>query len=400
MIKQEVTLPIDQSTFWTDSTCVLCCTENKGKRFQTFVANHISAILDQSTTTQWRHVDTIQNPADEASRGMTVEALLNNERLIQGPDFLKQPEEEWPQRPTDMGKISPNDPEVKKTAQAFASETSEQIKDYISKTFERFSSWTRLKRVVVWILRYKGMLRRQSQLRKENKKINFQSGKGEIVSLTVCKIRDAEEVIIKYVQHQSFKEDMQTLSRVTEETQDKKIAVKKCSNICKLDPFVENGFIRIGGRLHNAPIKIDARHPIILPKKHHVVNLIIDYYHRASGHSGVEYTLPILRQGYWIISVRSIVRSTINKCFNCRRCQAPVMQQKMASLPEDRITPSKPPFSYVGVDCFGPFLVHRGRATAKRYGVLFTCLAICAVHIEVVHSMDTESFINALCHFI
>ena len=299
-----------------------------------------------------------------------------------------------------MGKISPNDPEVKKTAQAFASETSEQIKDYISKTFERFSSWTRLKRVVVWILRYKGMLLRQSQLRKENKKINFQSGKGEIVSLTVCKIRDAEEVIIKYVQNQSFKEDMQTLSRVTEETQDKKIALKKCSNIYKLDPFVENGFIRVGGPLHNAPTKIDPRHPIILPKKHHAVNLIIDYYHRASGHSGVEYILPILRQGYWIISVRSIVRSTINKCFNCRRCQAPVMQQKMASLPEDRITPSKPPFSYVGVDCFGPFLVRRGRATAKRYGVLFTCLAICAVHIEVVHSMDTESFINALHHLI
>ena len=151
---------------------------------------------------------------------------------------------------------------------------------------------------MAWIQRYKGMLRRQSQLRKENKKIIFQSGKGEIVSLTVCKIRDAKEVIIKYVQNQSFKEDMQTLSRVTEETQDKKIAVKKCSNICKLDPFVENGFIRIGGRLHNAPIKIDARHPIILPKKHHVVNLIIDYYHRASGHSGVKYALPILRQGY------------------------------------------------------------------------------------------------------
>ena len=253
---------------------------------------------------------------------------------------------------------------------------------------------------MAWILRYKGMLRRQSQLRKENKKINFQSGKGEIVSLTVCKIRDAKEVIIKYVQNQSFKEDMQTLSRVTEETQDKKIAVKKCSNICKLDPFVENGFIQIGGRLHNAPIKIDARHPIILPKKHHVVNLIIDYYHRASGHSGVEYTLSLLRQGYWIIGARSIVRNIINKCFNCRRRQAPVMQQKMASLPEDRITPSKPPFTYVGVDCFGPFLVRRGRATAKRYGVLFTCLAICAVHIEVVHSMDTESFINALCHFI
>ena len=76
MIKQEVTLPSDQSTFWTDSTCVLCYIENKDKRFQTFVASRISAILEQSTTTQWRNVDTIQNPADEASRGMTVKALL------------------------------------------------------------------------------------------------------------------------------------------------------------------------------------------------------------------------------------------------------------------------------------------------------------------------------------
>ena len=142
------------------------------------------------------------------------------------------------------------------------------------------------------------MLHKPSQLRKENEKINFQSRKSEIFPLTVCEIRDAEEVIIKLVQNQSFKEDMQTLRRVTEETQDKKIAVKKCSNIYKLDPFMESGFIRVGGRLHNAPIKIDAKHPIILPKKHHVVNLIIDYYHRASGHSGVEYTLSLLRQGY------------------------------------------------------------------------------------------------------
>ena len=348
MIKQEVTLSIDQSTFWTDSTCVLRYVENKDKRFQTFVANRISAILDQSTATQQRHVDTVQNPADEASRGITVEALLNNERWIKGPDFLKQPEEEWPQRRTDMGKISPDDPEVKKTAEAFASETSEQTEDYISKTFERFSSGTRLKRVVAWILRYKGMLRKQSQLRKENKKINFQSSKGKIVPLTVCEIRDTKEVIIKHLQNQSFKEDMQTLRRVTQVTQEKKITVKKCSNIYKLDPFMENGFMRVGGR-----------------KKHHVVNLIIDYYHRASGHSGVEYTLSLLRQGYWIIGARSIVRNIINKCFNCRRRQTPVMQQKMASLPEDRITPSKPPFTYVRVDCFGPFLVRRGRATAK-----------------------------------
>ena len=87
-------------------------------------------------------------------------------------------------------------------------------------------------------------------------------------------------------------------------------------------------------------------------------------------------------------------------CFDCRKRQAPALQQKMASLPENRVTPSKPPFTSVGVDCFGPFTVRRGRTTAKRYGVLFTCLAVRAVHIEIIHSMDTESFINALRRFI
>jgi len=72
----------------------------------------------------------------------------------------------------------------------------------------------------------------------------------------------------------------------------------------------------------------------------------------------------------------------------------------MASLPEDRVNPSKPPFSYVGVDCFGPLEVRRGRSMVKRYGVLFTCLSIRAIHIEIAHSLDTDSFIDAFRRFI
>ena len=72
----------------------------------------------------------------------------------------------------------------------------------------------------------------------------------------------------------------------------------------------------------------------------------------------------------------------------------------MSDLPIDRVTPSQPPFTCVGVDCLGPFFVRRGRSEVKRYGVLFTCLAIRAVDVEVVHSLDTGSFINALIRFI
>jgi len=152
--------------------------------------------------------------------------------------------------------------------------------------------------------------------------------------------------------------------------------------------------------LRQAPIDNDARHPIILPKGHHIVKLIIKYYHHISGHSGLEYTLALIRQRYWIINARSTVRSVLNECFSCRKHQAPTSQQKIANLPEDRITPSKPPFTYTGLDCFGPFEVRRGRTNVKRYGVIFTCLTLRAVHIEVANSLDTESFINALRQFI
>lgn len=72
----------------------------------------------------------------------------------------------------------------------------------------------------------------------------------------------------------------------------------------------------------------------------------------------------------------------------------------MADLPKDRLIADQPPFTYVGIDYFGPFYVRRGRSLVKRYGVIFTCLIIRAVHIEVSHSLDTDSFILALRRFL
>lgn len=72
----------------------------------------------------------------------------------------------------------------------------------------------------------------------------------------------------------------------------------------------------------------------------------------------------------------------------------------MADMPLNRISPDEPPFTSVGVDCFGPFEVKRGRSKVKRYGVIFICLALRAVHIKVAASLETDSFINTLRLFI
>ena len=72
----------------------------------------------------------------------------------------------------------------------------------------------------------------------------------------------------------------------------------------------------------------------------------------------------------------------------------------MAALPAERLTPGKSPFEFTGVDYFGPVFVTQGRSQVKRWGCLFTCLTTRAVHLEVAHTLDTESFLCALSRFI
>ncbi|XP_067380596.1 uncharacterized protein [Channa argus] len=80
------------------------------------------------------------------------------------------------------------------------------------------------------------------------------------------------------------------------------------------------------------------------------------------------------------------------------------MEQQMAGLPPDRLS-TEAPFTHVGLDVFGPWNVctrrtRGGQANSKRWAVMFTCLSVRAVHIELIESMDSSSFINALRRFI
>ncbi|XP_068757547.1 uncharacterized protein [Montipora capricornis] len=230
----------------------------------------------------------------------------------------------------------------------------------------------------------------------------------EVQPINVDEMKNVEREILRLVQRESFLSEITALHHAKRTKMDDDVTGQRVKNAAgrnsplrQLNPFLsEDGLIRVGGRLGRAPISDEARHQVILPRQHHVVELIIRHYHKVSGHSGQEYVLSLIRQHYWIIKARTTLRRLLSACFSCRRRQAPIQEQKMAHLPEDRVTPSKPPFSFVGVDSFGPYHVLRGRTIIKRYGVIFTCLAIRAVHIEIVHSLDTQSFINALRRFI
>merc|ERR1712002_32123 len=104
-------------------------------------------------------------------------------------------------------------------------------------------------------------------------------------------------------------------------------------------------------------------------------------------------------KGYWILGSSHFVSKFISKCVTCRRLRRSPQVQKMADLPQDRLT-SAPPFTFCGMDCFGPFIIKEGRKELKRYGLLFTCMSSRAIHIEVLNSLTTDAFINALRRFI
>jgi hypothetical protein len=126
-----------------------------------------------------------------------------------------------------------------------------------------------------------------------------------------------------------------------------------------------------------------------------MIESLIQYYHDKEGQAGVNHTLSILRKKYWIVKGGSVVRGVVTKCIRCQTNFKLPVPPKMAPLPADRTA-----FEISGVDLFGPFKVKQGgRATHKRWVVLFTCFSTRAVHFEVVESLSAPVFKNALIRF-
>lgn len=299
--------------------------------------------------------------------------------------------------------VSPEDPELK-AVKSFSCTMESSSTFSLLDRLEYFSSWARAKRAVALCMRYKAKLRQktfESSQRTYRKSCSFQP-------LTVDELYKAEQEIIKHVQSQGFKSEIGTLrdnkiiGAPVDRTQysSRHGNLKGKSDLCRLDPFLDSdGILRVGGRIQNAEIPNKIKYPVVLPKKGHVTNLIARYFHDKTLHQGRGMTVNEIRNnGFWIVGCSSVVSSLIMKCVVCRKLRGTLQDQKMSSLPSDRLEPA-PPFTYCAVDLFGPFIVKEGRKELKRYGVLFTCLLCRAVHVETCNSLETDSFINCLRRF-
>ena len=79
------------------------------------------------------------------------------------------------------------------------------------------------------------------------------------------------------------------------------VKIKKF-RLARLDPFLDNGLLRLGGRLHFSLLSYDHKHPLILPYKCALSDLLVDYFHRKTFHGKIRLTLSTLRQEFYEIN--------------------------------------------------------------------------------------------------
>lgn len=138
------------------------------------------------------------------------------------------------------------------------------------------------------------------------------------------------------------------------------------------------------------------KNPIILDGKHHFARLIIQDYYERFHHGSPESVINELKQKFWIIKIRPTVKNVTSRCQVCRILSKKAEQPRIREVPQARVGLHRRPFTFCGIDYFGPMHVTIGRRREKRWGALFTCLTTRAIHLELVSSLTADSAIMAL----
>ena len=378
--KEIFQLPMDCIYAWTDSTIVLSWLSGNPRRFKTYVGNRISYIIDQVPPDRWSHVPGTENPADCASRGLFPVQLKEHDLWWKGPHWLLLEPSNWPEQPNLSVKA------VCEEERELCHLSTVQSKQPII-AFDRFSSFTRLKRVTAWILRF---------INNAHPSTRKMKGANVHPHLVVSEIVAAENYWISIAQSDHFHDEIELLKTDR--------ALSKDSSLLPFCPFLDKAnLLRVGGRMGNSKLSYSKLHPMILHGSHPVTKLIIRSEHLRLLHAGPTLLISSLNQRFHIIGLRKTARSITRQCVICKRRSVKPHNQLLGQLPLERVTPASV-FEKVGVDYAGPFQIKYGHVrkptVVKAYICLFVCLSVKAVHLELVSDLTTEAFIAALRRFI
>lgn len=124
-----------------------------------------------------------------------------------------------------------------------------------------------------------------------------------------------------------------------------------------------DGLIPLDDRLEYSAETIDFKHLILLPKQHRLTRLFVELYREKLLHAGPQLLSSSIRQKYWMLVDRNIVRQVFHRYYECFRAKPSQVKLYMCEMPKDRVTISRP-FSRPGIDFFGQVYIIGPRWTA------------------------------------
>ena len=358
IVKQD--FPAIHIRLWTDSEIALHWLSSP-RRLKQFVQNKVDAINRLFGPSLWGHTPSTENPADLVSRGCSAQSLFKSSLWLHGPSWILNVAS-WPQWP------KPSPP----SSTVAASVTEQQLTlppQGISSIIDisRFNTYSRLLAASVYVHRF-----------------CFRTGiKG---TPTASEINSVEIQWIRAQQQEFYPQVLDYLSSSDTKSSHAPPIIRQ------LNLFLdEHGLIRTKGRF-----ALDSS-LILLPRHSRFIDLLVLDSHERLHHIGVGGTIVAIRQRFWIPSVRSVARRLLHKCSTCKRVTGrPYLLPTPSELPQFRMDTSNPPFSNIGIDFTGHFLVKDYHNNHRKvYICLFTCLTTRAISLELVEDLTTLSFLQA-----
>lgn len=330
------------------------------------ICENIRSVFDIEIN--FKYVKTNENPADLLTRGLSVSQFKEQvEFWIHGPSWLKG-QIVWPVN--DMLCLS-----NESRAQVCAA-TLNAVPSIIN--FNRFSSVHKLFKTVFFVFKFINNCRKR----------------------IADNIEHAKVFCLKEMQREIFHEEINYLKTVRINSNTKTVP----DLVSKLNLFLDDKeLLRSRGRTPlNYTLDEKILNPVLIAKKHPLTTLIVEDSHKRCKHLGLQTTVNFIRShGYWIPSARQSVKNIIANCILCQKFNNFAFKYpKMTSMPEHKMKFVKP-FLHVGVDYTGHLWVHCNdkNSQIKMYIVIYTCMNIRAIHLDLLPDMSTKSFLLSFTRF-
>ncbi|XP_055642575.1 uncharacterized protein LOC129779234 isoform X1 [Toxorhynchites rutilus septentrionalis] len=353
--------------------------------YQTFVSNRIAEVQRLTEGHPWNHVPGLDNPADIISRGISSSDLFRTTLWWKGPPWLTSEADEWPSMSIPCHPVS-TDILEEKSIEKTAAIAHQLLVDQT--LFQRYSSLTKLVRIAAWCRRFV----QQCKSKNQGKPLNSTR------YITAEEFHQALMGLVQVVQRKNFSSEISSICAG-------RSADLKRSSLRRLNPFFQDGILRVGGRLSHSLHTFEKKHPVVPPADHPFTALLIASAHKQLLHAGPRLMMAHIRERFWPLNLRNLARKVVRTCIQCFRTKPELQQQLMGQLPSVRVTQSRA-FLNTGVDFRGPIHLkppgRRSRASPliKSYIALFVCMTTKAIHIEMVSDLTTEGFIAALKRFV